>query len=82
MGVIFWIKIDTAFQEETSNKINKNSIILSGYRNFTDELLNNLFLIRINSSLKARMSMDMLFLYMRNITRKRILLSNHYDYAI
>lgn len=76
------MKIDTAFQEETSNKINKNSIILSGYRNFTDELLNNLFLIRINSFLKARMSMDMLFLYMRNITRKRILLSNHYDYAI
>lgn len=47
------MKIDTAFQEETSNKINKNSIILSGYRNFTDELLNNLFLIRINSFLKA-----------------------------
>lgn len=32
-------EIDTEFKKETSNKIIKNPIILSGYRNFADELL-------------------------------------------
>lgn len=34
-------EIDTSFKRETSNKINKNPITLTGYRKFADELLKN-----------------------------------------